>query len=87
MIPYPWRKDPKFLPDNRLLALKRLEETERRLKSNPDQARANDRNGEDEFLQEIIRKRSEELLRPCTLHTAPRSNQARKEKHAHPYCF
>ena len=34
MIPYPWRKDPKFLPDNRSLALKWLEGTERRLKSN-----------------------------------------------------
>ena len=42
MIPYPWRRDPKFLPDNRSLALKRLEGTERRLKSNPDQAKAYD---------------------------------------------
>ena len=40
MIPYPWKKDPKFLPDNRSLALKRLEGTERRLKSNLDQAKA-----------------------------------------------
>ena len=40
MIPYPWKKDPKLLPDNRSLALKRLEATERRLESNPDQANA-----------------------------------------------
>ena len=42
MIPYPWRRDPKFLPDNGSLALKRLEGTERRLKSNLDQAKAYD---------------------------------------------
>ena len=64
MIPYPWKRDPKFLPDNRSLALKRLEGTERRLKSNLDQAKAYDEqmtkmvNGE--FLQEAIRKRREE---------------------------
>ena len=33
MIPYPWKKDPNLLPDNKPLALKRLETTERRLKS------------------------------------------------------
>ena len=65
IIPYPWRKDPKFLPDNRSLPLKRLEGTKRRLKLNLEQANAYDEQvtkiGEDEFLQEIIRKRSEEL--------------------------
>ena len=40
MIPYPWKKDPRSLPDNRNQALKRLESTERRLSSNPKQARA-----------------------------------------------
>lgn len=40
MIPYPWRKDPNLLPDNRGLAIKRLESTERRLKRNPEQAEA-----------------------------------------------
>ena len=42
MISYPWKRDSKFLPDNRSLALKRLEETERRLKSYLDQAKAYD---------------------------------------------
>ena len=42
MIPYPWKRDPRFLPDNRSLALKRLEGTELRLKSNLDQAKAYD---------------------------------------------
>ena len=40
MIPYPWKKDPNLLPDNKLQALKRLETTERRLQKNPDQALA-----------------------------------------------
>ncbi|XP_068687785.1 uncharacterized protein [Montipora foliosa] len=40
MIPYPWKKDPNLLPDNRGLAIKRLESTERRLKRNPEQAEA-----------------------------------------------
>ena len=38
MIPYPWKKDPNLLPDNKVQALKRLETTERRLQKNPDQA-------------------------------------------------
>ena len=40
MIPYPWRKDPNLLPDNRDLAMKRLESTERRLKKSPEQTEA-----------------------------------------------
>ncbi len=31
LVPYPWKKDPKQLPDNRSQAVKRLEATERRL--------------------------------------------------------
>ena len=42
MTPYPWKRDVKFLPDNRSLALKWLEGTECRLKSNLDQAKAYD---------------------------------------------
>ena len=38
MIPYQWRKEHNPLPDNRNLAIKRLESTERRLKRNPEQA-------------------------------------------------
>ena len=40
IIPYPWRKDPNSLPDNRNQALKRLESTERCLSNNPEQAEA-----------------------------------------------
>ena len=43
MIPYPWKKDPSLLPDNKEQAAKRLESTERRLKKNPQQAEAYDK--------------------------------------------
>ena len=59
MIPYPWKRDPKFLPDNRSLALKRLEGTERRLKSNPDQAKAYDEQMTEMVEMNFCRKLSE----------------------------
>ena len=59
MIPYPWRKDPKFLPDNGSLALKRLEGTERRLKSNLDQANAYDEQMTEMVKMNFCRKLSE----------------------------
>ncbi|XP_022799862.1 uncharacterized protein LOC111337764 [Stylophora pistillata] len=39
-IPYPWKTDPKLLPDNRSQAMKRLEATERRLMKNQANAKA-----------------------------------------------
>ena len=35
MILYPWQKNPNLLPDNKPLAMKRLESLENRLKKNP----------------------------------------------------
>ena len=35
MIPYPWKRDPKELADNKEQAIKRLESTERRLLKDP----------------------------------------------------
>ena len=43
MIPYPWKKDPKLLPDNKEYALKRLESLERKLQLKPKQAQAYDK--------------------------------------------
>ena len=37
MVPYPWKKDPMLLPDNRPLAMKWLESTEGHLKKDPEQ--------------------------------------------------
>ncbi len=38
LIPYPWKKNPNQLPDNRFQAVKRLESTERRLMKHPQRA-------------------------------------------------
>ena len=43
LIPYPWKKDPHQLPDNKVQAVKKLEVTERRLLKNADHAVAFDR--------------------------------------------
>jgi len=42
LIPYPWKKDPRQLPNNKSQAMKKLEATERRLSKNPDHAAAYD---------------------------------------------
>ena len=38
LVPYPWKKNPRLLPDNKAVATKRLEATERRLKKTPEHA-------------------------------------------------
>ena len=43
LIPYPWQRDPRELPDNKAQALRKLEATERRLLKNPEHAKAYDR--------------------------------------------
>ena len=40
VIPYPWKRDPSLLPDNRQQAIKHLEATERQLSRNPEHAEA-----------------------------------------------
>ena len=42
IIPYPWKRDPSLLLDNKEQAIKRLETTERRLSRNPENAKAYD---------------------------------------------
>ena len=60
MIPYTWKKDPNLLPDNRGLAIKRLESTERRLKRNPEQAEAYCKQMEEMENMKFARKLSKE---------------------------
>ena len=43
LIPYPWKRDPKELPNNEVQAKKKLEATERRLSRTPEHAAAYDR--------------------------------------------
>lgn len=59
MVPYPWRKDPSQLPDNRTHAERVLESTERRLKKNGEYGEAY--NQQMNELQEIgfARKQTE----------------------------
>jgi hypothetical protein len=40
IVPYPWKRDPSLLPDNKKQAIKRLETIERRLSRNPEHAKA-----------------------------------------------
>ena len=62
MIPYPWKRDPKDLPDNKSQATKRLESTERRLLKNPLQTAAyNDKMTEMEDMS-FFRKLSEQEI-------------------------
>ena len=62
MIPYPWKKDPNLLPDNKPQALKRLETTERRLQKSPDQALAYDKQMVDMEEMGFARKLSNEKI-------------------------
>ena len=86
MIPYPWRRDPKFLPDNRSLALKRLEGTERRLKSNLDQAKANDEQMTEMVKMNFCRKLSENEVKNYKgpVHYIPHHTVIRPEKKSMP---
>lgn len=58
LIPYPWKRDPKMLPDNKPQAVKRLEATERRLMKNPEHAKAYDQQIKEMEEMEFARKLS-----------------------------
>ena len=62
MVPYPWKKDPMLLPDNKPLAMKRLESTERRLKKDPEQGAAYDKQMEEMKEMQFSRKLSKEEM-------------------------
>ena len=62
MIPYPWEKDPKSLPDNKYQAVKRLELMERRLGKKPDQATAYDNQMKEMETVKFARKLSKEEM-------------------------
>ena len=62
MIPYPWEKDPKSLPDNKYQAVKRLELMERRLAKKPDQATAYDNQMKEMETLKFARKLSKEEM-------------------------
>lgn len=91
MVPYPWKKDPVLLPDNKPLAMKRLEATERRLKKRPrtrDGLRqTNGRNEGDAVLKKAVQTRNGQLQRPGALHSIPCSDSTRKEEYTRTNCL
>ena len=68
LIPYPWKRDPELLPDNKSQAVKRLEATERRLQRNPEHAKAYDQQmvemNELKFSRKLCKKEAEEYTGP-----------------------
>ena len=86
MIPYPWKRDPKSLPDNRSLALNRLEGTERRLKSNLNQAKAYEEQMTEMVKMNFCRKLSEDEVKNYKgpVHYIPYQAVIRPEKKSTP---
>ena len=62
MVPYPWRKDPRLLPDNHVQAEKILESTEKRLAKNSEYAKVYDQQMNEMVEMGFSRKLSEEEL-------------------------
>lgn len=86
MIPYPWRRDPNLLPDNKSLALKRLVSTERRLKSCPDHAEAYDAQMKEILEMKFCRKLTKEKDESYqgAVHYIPHHAVVRPEKKSTP---
>ena len=86
MIPYPWKKDPMLLPDNKPLAMKRLESTERRLKKDPEKGVAYDKQMEEmkemQFSRKLSRKEMDNYKGP--VHYIPHHAIIRPEKKSTP---
>ena len=66
MIPYPWKTDPKFLPNNRSQAMKKLETTERRLMKNQANAEAYNEQMQEMEVMKFSRKLTDAELAEYT---------------------
>ncbi|XP_033643441.1 uncharacterized protein LOC117303376 [Asterias rubens] len=62
-VPYPWKRDPKQLPDNKIQIEKRLYSTERRLAKNTSHAEAYDAQMKEMVEKKFARKLSEAELK------------------------
>ena len=65
LIPYPWKRDPSTLPNNRSQAEKKLEATERRLAENPEHAKAYDKQMTELTEMNFARKLTKEQMTAC----------------------
>ena len=86
MVPYPWKKDPTLLPNNKSLAMKRLESAEKRLKKNPELAAACDKQIKGMSETNFSRKLSKEELEKYTgpVHYIPHHAVIRPESKSTP---
>ena len=86
MMSYPWKRDPNELPDNKQLAVKRLESIERRLKQNPDHAKAYDNQMKEMNEMKFSRKLTEMEMRDYTgpVHYVPHHAVLRPDKKSTP---
>ena len=86
LIPYPWKKDPKLLPDNKGQAIKKLESTEWRLMKNADHAEAYDKQivemSEMQFARKLTEKEVEDYKEP--VHNIAHHAVLRPEKRSTP---
>ena len=78
LIPYPWKKDPSQLPDNKSHTLKKLETTECRLLKNPEHATAYDiqmvEMNQLQFSRKLTEKEAREF-RSRPMETRPRGTK------------
>ena len=86
LIPYPWKRDPALLPDNKIQAIKRLESTERRLAKNPEHATAYDQQiremEEMQFARKLSQKEIDDYSGP--VHYLAHHEVVRPEKRSTP---
>ena len=86
MVPYPWKKDPTLLPNNRPLAMKRLESTEKRLQKDKGKAMAYDNQMQEMEKMKFSRKLSKKEVDSYTgpVHYIPHHAVIRPEKKSTP---
>lgn len=86
MVPYPWKKDPTLLPNNRPLAMKRLESTEKRLQKDKEKAMAYDNQMQEMEKMKFSRKLSKKEVDSYTgpVHYIPHHAVIRPEKKSTP---
>ena len=87
LIPYPWKRDPKELPNNEVQAKKKLEATERRLSKTPEHAAAYDRQMmemTDAVCTQAHKAGIGDIQWTSPLHCPPRDSETRKDN-THPH--
>ena len=91
LVPYPWQKDPRSLPDNIAVVEKMLCGTEKRLLRNPEHAKAYDKQIKEMvqmgFAKKLTVGEVESYSGPCALHPSSCRIETGKEEHANTHCL